>query len=99
MNLDRPDPSKTPLLSKYRPETLYYPLTCPEFKGNLTGNATKDGNGNTITSTYIKGLSASGQTVTYTKGDGSTGTITTQDTTIARITKIGITFNIDIAEF
>lgn len=90
MNLDRPDPSKTPLLSKYRPETLYYPLTCPEFKGNLTGNATKDGNGNTITSTYIKGLSASGQTVTYTKGDGSTGTITTQDTTYSAGTHISI---------
>ena len=29
----------------------------------------------------IKALSASGTTVTYTKGDGSTGTITTQDTT------------------
>ena len=28
----------------------------------------------------IKALSASGTTVTYTKGDGSTGTITTQDT-------------------
>lgn len=29
---------------------------------------------------YIKGLSVSGKTVTYTKGDGTTGTITTQDT-------------------
>ena len=28
----------------------------------------------------IKGLSVSGQTITYTKGDGTTGTITTQDT-------------------
>ena len=80
MNLDRPDPSKTPVLGKYYPETLYYPLTCPEFKGSLTGtatNATNDSNGNKITSTYIKELSTSGQTVTYTKGDGSTGTITT----------------------
>ena len=31
----------------------------------------------------ITGLSASGQTVTYTKGDGSTGTIKTQDTIYA----------------
>lgn len=30
---------------------------------------------------YIEKLSVSGKTVTYTKGDGSTGTITTQDTT------------------
>lgn len=29
---------------------------------------------------FVKGLSVSGQTVTYTKGDGSTGAITTQDT-------------------
>lgn len=29
----------------------------------------------------IKGLSVSGTTITYTKGDGTTGTITTQDTT------------------
>ncbi|MBP3420220.1 MAG: hypothetical protein J6K74_06510 [Marinifilaceae bacterium] len=28
----------------------------------------------------ITGLSVSGKTVTYTKGDGTTGTITTQDT-------------------
>ena len=54
------------------------------------GKATKDGNGNTITSTYIKGLSASGQTITYTKGDGSTGTITTQDTKYSAGTHISI---------
>lgn len=28
---------------------------------------------------YIKGLSISGRTITYTKGDGTTGTLTTQD--------------------
>lgn len=43
--------------------------------------ATQDGSGNTITSTYIKGLSVSGKTITYTKGDDTTDTITTQDTT------------------
>lgn len=42
--------------------------------------ATADASGNTITSTYIKGLSVSGKVITYTKGDGTTGTITTQDT-------------------
>ena len=41
--------------------------------------ATQDSSNQTITSTYIKGLSVSGRTITYTKGDGTTGTITTQD--------------------
>ena len=34
----------------------------------------------TASKNAIKGLSVSGTTITYTKGDGSTGTITTQDT-------------------
>lgn len=47
--------------------------------------ATNDSKDQAIT-TYIRGLSASGKTVTYTKGDGTTGTITTQDTTYADAT-------------
>ena len=39
-----------------------------------------DKNGKDIT-TYLSGLSVSGKTITYTKGDGTSGTITTQDTT------------------
>ena len=42
--------------------------------------ATKDSANQQINTTYIKGLSISGRTITYTKGDGTTGTITTQDT-------------------
>lgn len=42
--------------------------------------ATADASGQTIASTYIKALAVSGKTITYTKGDGTTGTITTQDT-------------------
>lgn len=42
--------------------------------------ATADANGQNIADTYIKALSVSGRTITYTKGDGGTGTITTQDT-------------------
>lgn len=42
--------------------------------------ATQDSAGQQINKTYIKDLSVSGQTVTYTRGDGTTGTITTQDT-------------------
>ena len=52
---------------------------------SCTGNAatatkaTQDSAGQQINTTYIKGLSVSGRTITYTKGDGTTGTITTQD--------------------
>lgn len=42
--------------------------------------ATQDSAGQQINKTYIKGLSVNGKTITYTKGDGTTGTITTQDT-------------------
>ena len=61
-------------------------LYSSEFVGKLTGNAdtatkaTQDSVGQQINTTYIKGLSVSGKTITYTKGDGTTGTITTQDT-------------------
>lgn len=61
-------------------------LVATKFKGALVGNAdtatkaTKDSAGQQINTTYIKGLSVSGKTITYTKGDNTTGTITTQDT-------------------
>ena len=61
-------------------------LQATRFVGALSGNATtstratQDSAGQQINTTYIKGLSVSGKTITYTKGDGSTGTITTQDT-------------------
>lgn len=64
-------------------------VQAPTFKGTLEGNAAsatsatkaiQDSAGQQIDSTYIKGLSVSGQTITYTMGDGSTGAITTQDT-------------------
>ena len=42
--------------------------------------ATQDSAGQAINSTYIKSLSATGRTITITKGDGTTDTITTQDT-------------------
>lgn len=55
--------------------------------GSCTGNAatatkaTNDSADQQINTTYIKGLSVDGRTITYTKGDNSTDTITTQDTT------------------
>lgn len=42
--------------------------------------ATQDSTGQQINTTYIKELSISGKTITYTKGDGSIETMTTQDT-------------------
>ena len=54
-------------------------ITAKSFKGPLNGNAssaTNDKNGLDITN-YIKELSISGTTITYTKGDGTTGTIDT----------------------
>ena len=44
---------------------------------------TSDGaDGETISSKYIKQLSVNGKVITYTKGNGTTGTITTQDTKV-----------------
>ena len=65
-----------------------------EFNGKLStsGNAasatkaTNDSEDQNIADTYIKGLSVSGTTITYTKGDNDTGTITTQDTTYSQAT-------------
>ena len=59
--------------------------------------ATQDSSGQQINSTYIKNLSVSGRTVTYTRGDGTTGTITTQDTntnTTYTLTKSGSTITL-----
>lgn len=66
---------------------------------SCTGNAvtatkaTQDSAGQQINTTYIKGLSVSGKTVTYTKGDGSTGTITTQDTNTTYSAGTGISLS------
>ena len=43
--------------------------------------ATLDSGSNNIRSTYIKEITASGTTVTYKRGDNTTGTFTTKDTT------------------
>lgn len=62
---------------------------------NVSGNsatatkATQDSAGQQINTTYIKDLSVSGKTITYTKGNGSTGTITTQDTVYTHPTTVG----------
>lgn len=56
------------------------------FSSGIAKKATADKNGKDITTTYstlantIKSLSIDGKTITYTKGDSTTGTLTTQDT-------------------
>ena len=59
-------------------------VTADNFSG-LAAKATADKNGKNLTE-YLAGLSVSGRTITYTKGDGTTGTITTQDTTYVDFT-------------
>lgn len=52
---------------------------------NLPIMAQRDEKGNSLSS-YIKNITSSGKTVTFTKGDGTTGTFTTQDTTYSTAT-------------
>lgn len=49
--------------------------------------ATQDSAGQTINTTYVKSITASGRTVTVTKGNGTTSTFTTQDTTYPAATQ------------
>ena len=70
-----------------------------EGNADTATNAENDNLGQNIAGTYIKGFSVSGQTVTYTKGDGTTGTFTTQDTNTtysagSNITLSGTTFSL-----
>lgn len=47
--------------------------------------ATNDSIGQTINTTYVKSVTASGRTVTVTKGNNTTSTFTTQDTTYEKM--------------
>lgn len=49
--------------------------------------AAQDITGQQINTTYIKSLDINGRTITYTKGNGATGTLTTQDTTYSRLSQ------------
>ena len=70
IKLDRPDSTKTPFLSKYGSEKLYYPLTAPLFKGNLEGNATTATTANKVANTLT--IQGNGTTLTNGTFDGST---------------------------
>jgi hypothetical protein len=50
-------------------------------------SATQDSAGQTINTTYVKSVTASGRTVTVTKGNGTTSQFTTQDTTYSAATQ------------
>ena len=68
---------------------------------NISGNAatatkaTQDSAGQNIADTYIKNLSISGRTITFTKGDGDTNTITTQDTNTTYSNMVGASATTD----
>lgn len=62
MWLDRPAPQRTPFVSKYSPETLYYDLTAPKFIGALQGNADTATTAGTITSTLPVSKGGTGAT-------------------------------------
>ena len=47
---------------------------------DTAGSATNDSSGNNINATYIKFVSVNGRTITFTRGNGTTFTIVTQDT-------------------
>lgn len=55
-------------------------------RANSAIKATQDSSGQQINTTYIKGLSVSGRTITITKGNNTTTTTTIQDTTYAAMT-------------
>ena len=47
--VDRPDSVEhNPIINKYKPQTLYYNLTAPNFIGNLTGNASSATNASKV---------------------------------------------------
>ena len=59
-----------------------YNITATKFIGNLQGNAdsatkaNQDSQGQVINTTYVKGITASNATLTLTKGNGTTSTVT-----------------------
>lgn len=77
-----------PVVTKWGGDTIQGTLTAKDgFIGNLTGNAnsatyaTQDSAKQNIANTYIKDISANGTTITITKGNNTTSTFSTQDTT------------------
>ena len=71
---------------------------------NTSGSSTKatqDSRSQQIDKTYVKNVAANGRTITVTKGDNSTSTFTTQDTTYsnATVNKSGLMSSNDYIDF
>lgn len=76
-----------------------YNITATKFIGNLQGKAdsaanadlatkaNQDSQGQTINTTYVKGITASNATLTVTKGNGTTSTVTINN--VANASKLG----------
>ena len=79
-----------PLYAQWNQQGNILNLKCDNYTVNTdtATKATKDSADQQISTTYIKGLSVSGKTITYTKGDGTTNTITTQDTNTHYTTRL-----------
>lgn len=73
--------------SSWRPWTALVRTTDTIANATNATKATQDSAGQTINTTYVKSVTASGRTVTVTKGNGTTSTFTTQDTTYPAATQ------------
>lgn len=73
--------------SSWSPWTALVRTTDTIASATNATKATQDSAGQTINTTYVKSVTASGRTVTVTKGNGTTSTFTTQDTTYSVATK------------
>lgn len=75
---------KSVLTGIFAPKAHTHPgsdITSAVANATNATKATQDSAGQTINTTYVKSVTASGRTVTVTKGDGTTSTFITQDTT------------------
>lgn len=73
--------------SRWSPWTALVRTTDTIANATNATKATQDSAGQTINTTYVKSVTASGRTVTVTKGNGTTSTFTTQDTTYSVATQ------------
>ena len=73
--------------SSWSPWTALVRTTDTIANATNATKATQDSAGQTINTTYVKSVTASGRTVTVTKGNGTTSTFTTQDTTYSVATQ------------
>ena len=73
--------------SSWSPWTALVRTTDTIANATNATKATQDSAGQTINTTYVKSITASGRTVTVTKGNGTTSTFTTQDTTYSAATQ------------